>query len=476
MGLFAFNDLTTLPMREIFTVSEKMLADTLTPVSAYLKIRDVYPRSVLLESTDFHHLENCYSFICLKPMASFTVMNDEIVTGGEKEKIIRKKIDVKTDIPNELQEYIFSFSFSGETESFNSFFGHIGYSAVRYFEDIDLEKASRKTGYPDIRFSLYKYVIAFNHLKNEIHILENLYEGETASIGLLKSVLFNNKIPEYGFSAPGPASSNMSDAEYMSLVTKAKEHCMRGDVFQVVLSRSYSRAFHGDDFQVYRSLRSLNPSPYLFYFDYGDYKIFGSSPESQIVIKDGRASINPIAGTFGRTGNDEKDKELSVKLSEDPKENAEHVMLVDLARNDLSRNAEDVRIENYKEIHFYSHVIHIVSKVSGRIRDKDLFMKTISESFPAGTLSGAPKYKAMELIDRYEPDNRGFYGGCIGLINPRGEANLAITIRSFLSRNNILYYQAGAGIVNTSVEEKELAEVNHKLEALKAAVETAGNK
>ncbi len=463
-------------MRDIFTVSEKMLADTLTPVSAYLKLRDVYPRSVLLESTDFHHLENCYSFICLKPMAGFTVMNDEIVTGGEGEKTIRKNIDNKTDIPNELQEYIFSFSFMGQQESFNSFFGHIGYSAVRYFEDIDLEKASRETGYPDIRFSLYKYVIAFNHLKNEIHILENLYKGESPSIYELRSVLFNNKIPEYGFSALEPASSNMTDAEYMSLVTKAKEHCMRGDVFQIVLSRSYSRSFHGDDFQVYRSLRSLNPSPYLFYFDYGDYKIFGSSPESQIVIKDGRASINPIAGTFGRTGNDEKDKELSLELSEDPKENAEHVMLVDLARNDLSRNADDVRIENYKEIHFYSHVIHIVSKVSGRIKDKDLFVKTISDSFPAGTLSGAPKYKAMELIDRYEPDNRGFYGGCIGLINPGGEANLAITIRSFLSRNNTLCYQAGAGIVNSSVEEKELAEVNHKLEALKAAVETAGTK
>ncbi|MFP4488815.1 MAG: anthranilate synthase component I family protein [Bacteroidales bacterium] len=463
-------------MRDIFTVSEKMLADTLTPVSAYLKLRDVYPRSVLLESTDFHHLENCYSFICIKPMAGFTVMNEQIVTWVEDEKTVSRNIDSKTDIPGELQDFIFSFSFSGQQESFNSFFGHIGYSAVRYFEDINLEKASRETGYPDIRFSLYKYVIAFNHLKNEIQILENLYKGESPSIHELRSVLFNNKIPEYGFSALETAGSNMTDDEYMSLVTKAKEHCMRGDVFQIVLSRSYSRAFHGDDFQVYRNLRSLNPSPYLFYFDYGDYKIFGSSPESQIVIKDGRAYINPIAGTFGRTGNDERDKELSLELSEDPKENAEHVMLVDLARNDLARNADDVRIENYKEIHFYSHVIHIVSKVSGRIKDKELFIKTISDSFPAGTLSGAPKYKAIELIDRYEPGNRGFYGGCIGLINPAGEANLAITIRSFLSRNNTLFYQAGAGIVNSSVEEKELAEVNHKLEALKAAVETAGTK
>lgn len=463
-------------MYMINTRSEMMLADTLTPVSAYLKLRDAYPRSILLESTDFHHLENCFSFICLVPLAGFMVMNDEIVYHSEGEETGRKKISSDTMLATELQDYINSFSFKGHSEPFNGFFGHIGYNAVRYFESVKLEKGSENEGYPDLRFNLYRYVIAFNHLKNEIQILENLREGQESMIYELQSVLFNNKTGLYGFAAHDDEKSNMTDEEYMSLVSKAKEHCMRGDVFQMVISRSYSRSFRGDDFNVYRRLRSLNPSPWLFYFDYGDYKIFGSSPESQIVIKDSKAYINPIAGTFGRTGNDEKDKELSVKLSEDPKENAEHIMLVDLARNDLSRNAENVRVESFKEIHFYSHVIHIVSKVSGTIKDSKAFVKVIADSFPAGTLSGAPKYKAMELIDKYEPTNRGFYGGCIGFINPAGEANLAITIRTFLSRNNKLHYQAGAGIVNSSVEKNELQEVNHKLGALKMAVEAAGEK
>ncbi len=463
-------------MCEITTVSEMMLADTLTPVSAYLKLRDLFPRSILLESTDFHHLENCFSFICLKPVAGFIVLNDEIHFVKENKTLKKIPVDENVDVQSELQKYISSFVFNGVQESSNGFFGHIGYNAVRYFESVNLKKGSGKTGYPDLRFNLYRYVIVFNHLKNELKILENLQDGEEPTIYELKSVLYNNKTGVYGFSCLDNEKSNMTDDEYMALVTKAKKHCMRGDVFQLVISRSYSRSFRGDDFNVYRRLRSLNPSPYLFYFDYGDYKIFGSSPESQIVIKDGKAYINPIAGTFGRTGDDEKDKELSLRLSEDPKENAEHVMLVDLARNDLSRNTSGVKVESYKEIHFYSHVIHIVSKVSGKIKDKSTFLKTITDSFPAGTLTGAPKFKAMELIDMYEPSNRGYYGGCIGFISPAGEANLAITIRSFLSRNNVLHYQAGAGIVSSSVEEKELNEVNHKLGALKKAVEMAADK
>ena len=464
----------TRKMFEITAVSQKMLADTLTPVSAYLKVRDIYPRSILLESTDFHHLENCFSFICMQPVAGFELINDEIRFYRDNEKIRVKEVSEDTDVPSELQDYISSFRFKGASESFNGFFGHIGYDAVRFFESLKLEKASSGKDYPDIRFSLYRYVIAFNHLKNEIQVIENLKDGNSPAIYELRSLLFNNKIGDYDFSYSKKEESNMTDREYMSMVAKAKEHCRRGDVFQMVLSRSFSRAFQGDEFNVYRRLRSLNPSPYLFYFDYGDYKIFGSSPESQIVIREGKAYINPIAGTFGRTGNDEKDKELSLRLSEDPKENAEHVMLVDLARNDLSRNAADVKVENFKEIHFYSHVIHIVSKVSGKINDRNSFINVITDSFPAGTLSGAPKYRAMELIDLYEPAGRGFYGGGIGMISPGGDANLAITIRSFLSRNNKLFYQAGAGIVNNSVEEKELEEVNHKLGALKMAVESAG--
>jgi len=462
-------------MCNIKTNSEKFLADTLTPVSVYMKVRDIYPRSILLESTDFHHLENCFSFICMDPIAGFTVFNNEILLEKKNEPVKRIPITDNVSVPDQFQDYLMSFKFSGATESFNSFFGHIGYSAVRYFETIELEKAQLELEYPDIKFNLFRYIVAFNHLKNDIQILENLVAGEKSEIYTIKSVLYNNKIGYYDFESLNNEESSLSDEEYKALVSKAKEHCRRGDVFQMVISRSYSQAFNGDEFNVYRCLRSLNPSPYLFYFDYGNYKIFGSSPESQIVIKDDRAYINPIAGTFGRTGNDEKDKELSIRLSEDKKENAEHVMLVDLARNDLSRNTTDVRVENYKEIHFYSHVIHIVSKVSGRIERDNRSIRIITDSFPAGTLTGAPKYKAMELIDKYEPTNRGYYGGCIGLINPSGETNLAITIRSFLSRNNTLYYQAGAGIVIDSDEQKELEEVSHKLKALKIAIESANN-
>jgi anthranilate synthase component 1 len=260
------------------------------------------------------------------------------------------------------------------------------------------------------------------------------------------------------------------------MVSKAKAHCQRGDVFQMVLSRRFSQQFKGDEFNVYRALRSINPSPYLFYFDYGNYKIFGSSPEMQLKTEGNKATINPIAGTFKRTGDDIKDEQLAADLLKDDKENSEHVMLVDLARNDLSKNTRNVRVSRMKDIQFYSHVIHIVSNVEGTMYDGDSALKVLGDTFPAGTLSGAPKNKAIRLIDQYEPTSRGFYGGCIGFIGINGETNHAITIRSFLSQGDTLHYQAGAGIVNESDEEKELAEVNNKLEALRRAIYTAENK
>ena len=257
------------------------------------------------------------------------------------------------------------------------------------------------------------------------------------------------------------------------MLTRGKEHCFRGDVFQIVLSRQFSQKYKGDEFQLYRALRSVNPSPYLFYFDYGDYRIFGSSPEAELRIKKGRAIINPIAGTFRRTGNDEQDRILAEKLCADPKENAEHVMLVDLARNDLSRNADDVRVDNYREVQYFSHVIHLVSEVSGKLPGDSNMISVLGDSFPAGTLSGAPKHRAMQLIDRYENQRRSYYGGTIGFIGFDNSLNHAIMIRSFLAKSNTLFYQAGAGIVAGSVEENELQEVNNKLAALKKAIEIA---
>lgn len=461
-------------MKTITTHSLTMLADTQTPVSIYLKIRDVFPGSVLLESSDFHHLDNCYSFIGMNAIADFTVNNEKLTTKVLNR--IKEKKTTKTDhLVDELNGFIQSFKNSNSEFFFNGFFGYISYDAIQYFETIKFKNRPDESSIPVLHFSLFRYIIAFNHFKNEIIIIENLFPGEKSDLQHIQSIINQGKISNYPFQVTGEESMNMSDREYMDKVKQAKAHCKRGDVFQLVLSRRFSQKFLGDDFNVYRQLRSLNPSPYLFYFDFGNFRLFGSSPESQIEIKNDKAYINPIAGTYARTGNDAEDKKLSEELAKDPKENAEHIMLVDLARNDLSKTTRKVKVENFKELHFYSHVIHIVSKVSGELDKSSDKVKIITDTFPAGTLTGAPKYKAMQLIDSYEPTERGFYGGCIGFIGFNGNVNLAITIRTFLSKNNTLNYQAGAGIVSKSDENKELQEVNHKLGALKLAVKKANS-
>jgi len=220
-------------------------------------------------------------------------------------------------------------------------------------------------------------------------------------------------------------------------------------------------------------LRSINPSPYLFFFDYGDFKIFGSSPEAQLIVKDGKAEIHPIAGTYKRTGNDEQDAELAKQLAQDDKENSEHVMLVDLARNDLSRNGNLVNVETYREVQYFSHVIHLVSKVTGMKKADISTLKIVADTFPAGTLSGAPKHMAMQLIEKYEKTSRGYYGGAIGFMDFNGNFNHAIMIRTFLSKNHELHFQAGAGLVAASNADDELQETYNKLGALNKALEIA---
>ncbi len=377
---------------------------------------------------------------------------------------------------DQLSDFISSFEITaGEKEMMvDGIFGYSTYDAVQYFEDIRLQSPMPvKEEIPDIRYNFFRFILAINHLTNELLLFENIVNGGESGIDRVTSLLHNRNIATYGFDVSGSESSNLTDADYRKMVVKGKEHCYRGDVFQIVLSRQYFQPFKGDEFNVYRALRSINPSPYLFYFDYGSYRLFGSSPEAQIEVKGGKAYINPIAGTFRRTGNDKEDQELARKLAQDEKENAEHVMLVDLARNDLSRTTDKVTVEEYREIQFYSHVIHMVSRVSGTLPGGASSIRIMAESFPAGTLSGAPKYKAMELIDRYEGKRRGYYGGTIGFIRLNGDINHAIMIRSFLSRDHMLYYQAGAGIVSESTEEGELQEVNNKLAALKSAIEMA---
>lgn len=463
---------------QIRVVTKQVLADMVTPVSIYLQARKEYPNSLLLESSDYHGHENSYSFICINPVATFQVdegMAVEEYPDGTKQN---SSISSPSDFRSNFDRFIRSFEvISGDKTLVNGVFGYSSYDAVKYFETIKIN-ASVKESYniPELRYHFYRYIIAINHFKNELTILENLFEGQRSEIDSVANTIFKRDINEpQKFEAKNSEHTNITDKEYMEMVTKGKKHCHRGDVFQIVLSRQFSQEFSGDDFNLYRALRSVNPSPYLFYFDYGDYRIFGSSPEAQLKIDDGRAVINPIAGTFRRTGDDKKDNELAKQLCADPKENAEHVMLVDLARNDLSRHGNDVHVDSYREVQFYSHVIHLVSTVSGKLNDPSKVVDMMMATFPAGTLSGAPKYKAMELIDRYENQNRSYYGGAIGFIDLQYNFNHAIMIRTFLSKGNRLFYQAGAGIVSESKEESELQEVNNKLGALKKAIDIAKN-
>ncbi len=460
-------------MYKLKTNSKKLLADTLTPVNIYLKLRDVFACSLLLESSDYHGHENSLSFICCDPIASFEVSGQAVTMQFPDGKTQKETLTKKGDAIEYLDRFRESFEMPDpHTKYINSgLFGYIAYDAVRYFEDVDIPQ--QQTPMPDILYKVYRYLIVVDHFSNELNLFEvSVENGSTGKYSLdkVEQIIFSNRFATYKFSLTDGEISNFSDEEFLKIVDKGKEHCFRGDVFQIVLSRRFTSGFKGDEFNVYRALRSINPSPYLFYFDYGNFKLFGSSPEAQLQVQKGKAHIFPIAGTFRRSGNDQEDAEIAGKLAADEKENAEHVMLVDLARNDMSRNAENVTVEVFKEIQYYSHVIHLVSKVTGQVKKDSSVVRIAADTFPAGTLSGAPKHMAMTLINKYEKGNRGFYGGAIGFLGFDGTFNHAIMIRTFLSHENRLIYQAGAGIVSKSNSESELQEVNNKLTALRQAV------
>jgi len=453
-------------------VVKRKLADFVTPVSLYLRLRDYFTEPVLLESNDFNARENSYSFIGLDAIASIEVRNQKIITLLPNSKKIQSTIDSFTAVADAIGNFldVFETNYESPFEGFNGIFGHVGFEAVQYFDSLQFQHKKRDIEIPDIRYTLHRFIIGFNHYNEELVILENILPGSTSKMERLETLLQAQTIPEHQFHLDGNEKTNLSDEAFKELVRIGKRHCQLGDVFQIVFSRQFSQAFQGDEFNVYRVLRSINPSPYLFYFDYGDYKIFGSSPESQLVVKDEVATVNPIAGTYKRTGDTDYDAEKAMELAKDPKENAEHIMLVDLARNDLGRHAESVQVKSLKEIQYFSHVIHLVSKVQGKLPKGTNPVTVFGDTFPAGTLSGAPKFKAIELIAKYENTQRSFYGGALGYISFSGELNKAIVIRSFLSKNNVLYYQAGAGIVAASNEDSELQEVNNKLSALKRAL------
>lgn len=457
---------------QLKTRSRQLLADTLTPVNIYLKLRDVFAASILLESSDYHSHENSLSFICCDPIASFVVDKGVARMRYPDGQASGVNIERKGQVTDLLEEFRQAFQPDPEIRFKHvncALFGYMAYDSVQYFEDITIP--AREHIIPDIQYKLYRYVIVVDHFSNELSLFEHTVGGDAPSaLERVEQVILSNRFATYPFAISGTEESNFTNEEFLAIIEKGKEHCFRGDVFQIVLSRRFTCGFTGDEFNVYRALRSINPSPYLFYFDYGNFKLMGSSPEAQLQVSKGKAHIFPIAGTFRRTGNDQEDAVLAGKLSADEKENAEHVMLVDLARNDMSRNAENVHVEVFKEIQFYSHVIHLVSKVTGDLKEGSPVIGMAADTFPAGTLSGAPKHMAMTLIDRYENVNRGFYGGAIGIIGFDGSFNHAIMIRTMLSHNNKLIFQAGAGIVSKSQSESELQEVNNKLEALRRAV------
>jgi len=461
---------------QVSSISRKLLADTYTPVSVYSRMREHFPVTFLLESSDYRAIENSLSFICAEPIASIEVTNDALRLLINKQPAYTRELKKMKSVADEIDTLLASFSVKEKLSDvpYNGFFGYTNYDAVKLFDSLDFKSPNELPGdVPLLQYHLFRYVLVFNHFTDQLFLYENTLTEEPSGLDFIEGLLKNKNFRPYPFTIEKHETSNLTGEAFIKNILKAKEHCQRGDVFQMVLSKRFSQPFKGDDFNVYRALRSINPSPYLFYFDFGNFRIFGSSPEAQLIIQNKKAYINPIAGTFKRTGDDEQDKLLAEKLLSDPKENAEHVMLVDLARNDLSVHCRNVKLEKYREIQFYSHVIHLVSTVSGEMIEPEKPFRIFSSTFPAGTLSGAPKFKAMQLIDRYEQTARGWYGGALGIIGINGSMNQAIMIRSFFSKDSVLYYQAGAGVVIDSVPESELQEVKNKLGALKKAIAEA---
>ena len=464
---------------EIFkytTTSKTILADLHTPVGVYMRLRDLYPQSALMESSDYHDANNSRSFIGIHPIASVAIGHGIASISYPDGTTDSRQLCAGFGSSEAIHSLIDRIEVSGKDANVCGLFGYTSFNAVRYFEDIAVkDERQAKNDAPDVLYILYKVVIEFDHHNNMLKIVSLSENSENSDIADIQKAMNKANVQAYDFHPVGDVRSTLTDDEHRANIRRGIQHCLRGDVFQIVLSRRFIQKYEGDDFKLYRALRSINPSPYLFYFDFGGFRIFGSSPETHCRIEGRKAYIDPIAGTTKRTGDAEADRKGAEYLRNDPKENAEHVMLVDLARNDLSRNCHNVKVDFYKDLQYYSHVIHLVSRVSGELDEGADPIKAFIDTFPAGTLSGAPKVRAMQLISEYEPHNRGAYGGCIGIIGLDGSLNQAITIRTFVSRNGELWFQAGGGIVAKSDVEYELQEVNNKLGALRKAIEKAEN-
>ena len=456
------------------TNSKRVMGDLHTPVSLYLKIRDAFPQSALLESSDYNSNKNSKSFIGLQPIANIDINRGECIEVlPDNSRVVNSLSDTHT-ISDAVSSYISKFDISGDNAELCGLFGYTTFNCVKYTDNIHIKESKEdRNDAPDMRYILYKYLMIFDHQNDDLLLVELLSDEEESSLHKVESLINARNFASYNFYKEGEEWSTITDEDFKENVRQGIKNCNDGTVSQIVLSRRFVQQFTGDDFKVYRALRTINPSPYLFYFDFGGFRIFGSSPETHCQIRGETISIDPIAGTARRTGNAKEDMEIAERLKLDPKENNEHMMLVDLAQADLSLNAHNVKLDFLRQVQFYSHVIHLVSRVSATLDKGTNKIKAFFDTFPAGTVSGAPRSKAMQLISDIEIHNRGAYGGCIGFIGFNGDISQAITIRTFVSRNNHLWYQAGAGVVSQSTDEGELQEVNNKLNALKKAINMA---
>ncbi len=469
----------------LIPVYEVITADMLTPVLAYLKIRNEGEQSFLLESVEGTKQLARYSFIGKNPVSiiSNKGMKIEISINGTKTNIQQNLFDyLKETLKKYKQPQIEELpDFTG------GIVGYIGYENICLIEKV-VNVKENKIGTPDSILGIYKTILAFDHYKHQIILISNVLIDENSNLNYeynLALTEINNikkelrKPIEYssGFQLCKTTKEHISDTELKEQILLSKNNICEGDIFQIVLSKRFSAEYKGDLFNVYRALRVINPSPYMYYLEFNnDFTIVGTSPEDLVKVKNRKAQVLPIAGTRKRGNTNEKDKVLEENLINDPKELAEHTMLMDLGRNDLNRicKYDTVNVIEMMKIQRYSHVMHIVSKIEGELRDDKDSIDALKACFPAGTVTGAPKIRAMQLIEEYESEARNVYAGAVGYFDFSGNLDMCIAIRTLFAKNKTIYWQAGAGIVSDSRPELEIKEIKNKSAVLVSALKYAG--
>jgi len=469
----------------LIPVYEFIPADMITPVLAYQRIRGNGEFTFLLESVEDSQNFGRYSFIGLNPAKELLNFGRRtLLREGGKESVLPD--DIFSAITAEL-EGISQPQIEGLPYFKGGAAGFIGYENTELLEPV-LGITERSSEQPDSCLGIFRDLIAFDHLKHQLILICNVHIKPDQSrteefaqaqerLSTLKKLL-SSPCPHPGpFSITSYIKQEIDSARFTRSFDRIKEHILDGDVFQLVLSEKFSAEFEGDPFHVYRALRMINPSPYMYILEMpGDIKVIGTSPEDLVRVKDGKAAILPIAGTRRRGTSSADDHRLAEELKNDPKENAEHTMLVDLARNDLGRVCSygSVSLKEDRNIKMYSHVMHIVSRVEGKVRENISAVDVLGASFPAGTVTGAPKVKAMEIIKNLEAEQRGLYAGAVGYFDFSGNMDMCIAIRSFFIKKNVITWQAGAGIVLDSKPELEMKEIYNKARVMTEALKQAG--